>query len=124
MPARERRTLTATERLAWLRLIRTPHVGPISFFHLLSRCGSAEAALEALPDLASRGGRRNPLRVPAQATAEAEIEAVERVGARLVAWGEPDYPQPLAAIADPPFPPGWTRAASRPGAIPRWWKTI
>jgi DNA processing protein len=57
-----RRELTSTERLDWLRLIRSENVGPVTFRHLIRRFGSAAAALAALPDLAKRGGRAQPLR--------------------------------------------------------------
>ena len=43
--------MTHAERLARLRLIRTPHVGPVSWHQLMQRFGSGEAALDALPDL-------------------------------------------------------------------------
>ncbi|MEE8535663.1 MAG: DNA-processing protein DprA [Kiloniellales bacterium] len=90
------------EKLAWLRLGRTENVGPITFFQLLQHYGSAEAALAALPELAARGGRRRRLKVMGRAAAEAELEAYERLGARLIAWTEPEYPDALAEIPDPP----------------------
>lgn len=46
------RELDPEERLDWLRLCRTESIGPISFFAMLRRFGSARAALEALPRLA------------------------------------------------------------------------
>lgn len=46
------RNLDDRERLDWLRLIRTEHVGPITFFQLVRRFGGAGAALAALPELA------------------------------------------------------------------------
>jgi len=52
-----RRELSAKDRLDWLRLIRTENVGPVTFRHLLARFGTAGTALEALPELARRGGR-------------------------------------------------------------------
>ena len=55
--------LSDKERLDRLRLIRSENVGPITFRSLLRRFGSARAAIEALPDLARRGGRSAPLRV-------------------------------------------------------------
>jgi DNA processing protein len=76
--------------------------GPITFYQLLARFGSAEAALAALPDFAHRGGRAKPLTLASRASAEREMQLVERAGARLVAWGEPDYPPALAAIDDAP----------------------
>ena len=96
------RTLTPSERLDWLRLIRTENVGPITFYQLLGRFGSAAAALDALPDVARRGGRERPLTIFSRAAAEREMEALSRVGARLLAWGEPLYPALLAAVDDAP----------------------
>jgi len=96
------RTLNPAERMDWLRLIRTENIGPITFYQLLQRYGSATAALEALPELAKRGGRSGTLRIPTRADALKEMAAVERAGARLIAWGEPDYPPALAAVEDAP----------------------
>jgi DNA processing protein len=96
------RHLTDPERRDWLRLIRSENVGPITFFHLLRRFGSAAAALEALPELSRRGGRTRPLVGFSKAKAEEELATLEKVGARLVAHGEPDYPKALAAIEDAP----------------------
>ncbi|MCP3054515.1 DNA-processing protein DprA [Aurantimonas marianensis] len=82
--------LPLTTRLAWLRLIRSENVGPATFRALINRYGGAEAALEALPDLAARGGRK--IRVASQAAVEDEMLRAERLGARFVCVGESDYP--------------------------------
>jgi len=100
--AQLRRALTDAERLDWLRLIRTENVGPVTFFRLLDRYDTVSAALKALPDLAHRGGRTAPLRIPSRAEAEREVAANTRIGARLIAACEPDYPVPLAHIDDAP----------------------
>ena len=92
--------LTDEQRLAWLRLIRSDNVGPITFRDLIDRFGNATAALEALPDLAQRAGRR--IRICAPQEAERERAAIERMGARLIALGEPDYPSWLADIDSAP----------------------
>ncbi len=97
-----RRPLTHTERIDWLRLTRAENVGPVTFYRLIERFGTATAALSALPDLARRGGRAQPLRVPSKVEAEREVEALQRAGARLVAACEPDYPEPLATVDDAP----------------------
>ncbi|WP_029057499.1 DNA-processing protein DprA [Stappia stellulata] len=96
-PARTR-VLTDRQRLAWLRLIRSENVGPVTFRALINHAGSAEAALEALPDLSRRGGKRT-IRVFSQADAEDEVEALERLGGRLRALGEYGYP-PLLRYVD------------------------
>lgn len=91
--------LSDRQRLAWLRLIRTPNVGPASFRDLINRFGSAEAALDMLPELARRGGATQPVRIPSVAQAEAELDRARAAGASFVAIGEPDYP-PLLRRAE------------------------
>lgn len=96
------RRLSDTERRDWLRLIRCEGVGPITFFALLQRFGTARAALDALPDLVRRGGRHKPGKLFSPDEADRELEATAAIGARMIARGEPDYPPLLAAIADAP----------------------
>src|SRR5215469_9762503 len=96
------RMLNPSERLDWLRLIRSENVGPITFYQLLQRFGSAEAALAALPEIARRGGRAKALAIATRASAERELQALGAAGARLIAWGEPDYPPALVAVDDAP----------------------
>lgn len=94
--------LTDAERLDWLRLIRSENVGPATFRDLLDHFGTAGAAIDGLPDLAARGGRR--IRIAGRADAERESAALERMGGRFVAFGEPNYPAWLAEIdAAPPL---------------------
>ncbi|WP_152047895.1 DNA-processing protein DprA [Aureimonas psammosilenae] len=95
--------LDDAQRLAWLRLIRSDNVGPVSFRALINRFGGAEAALEALPELASRGGSKRRIRICDKESAEAELLRAERLGARFLFQGEPDYPPILRATeAAPP----------------------
>ncbi len=96
------RLLSDAERIDWLRLSRSENIGPITFFQLLERFGTAGEAIAAVPRLAQRGGRVRPIKILPKSEAEREIEECDRVGAELVAWSEPDYPAALAAIADPP----------------------
>lgn len=94
--------LSDRQRLAWLRLIRTQNVGPASFRDLINRFGSAETALEMLPELMISGGLNRMVRIPSAAEAEAEMEAAKKAGARFVGIGEPDYPPLLKTIDHPP----------------------
>lgn len=93
--------LTDAQRLDWLRLIRTEGVGPRTFRKLVNHFGGAAEALRELPGLARQRGVSVP-RIATVAQAEREIEQATRLGAAFVATGEPDYPVPLAAIADAP----------------------
>lgn len=96
------RELTDAERLDWLRLFRTPHVGPATFRDLLARFGSARAALDALPRLIGRNGARSGAAIPSRLDAERELAALSKHGARLVATCEPSYPPYLAQVDAPP----------------------
>jgi len=94
--------LTDEQRLDWLRLIRSPNVGPRTFRTLVNHFGGARAALEALPSLARRGGAGGATQVCSRADAEREIAAAEKLGVALVALGEPGYPPRLQMIDDAP----------------------
>ncbi len=93
--------LTDEQRLDWLRLIRSENIGPRTFRALINQFGGAGAALEALPDLARRGGRLM-LKVTSRAEAEKEMAEAARLGVRFVAMGEPDYPKTLQATDTAP----------------------
>lgn len=94
--------LTDIERRDRLRLIRSENVGPITFYRLIEQFGTATSALQALPDLSRRGGRRKTIGIYPSASAEREMESLAALNARLVAWGEPDYPPLLAHIENAP----------------------
>jgi DNA processing protein len=94
--------LTDRQRIAWLRLIRSDNVGPVTFRDLINHFGSAEAALEALPELSQRGGSTRAIRVATRQEAEAELEFARRFGARFLGIGEPDYPAALKQIEGAP----------------------
>ena len=90
------------ERIDRLRLIRSENIGPVTFRQLLMRFGSASAAIDALPDMARRDGRRKTLRVATVAAAEREMSMLDAIGGRHLIIGEAEYPEPLANIADAP----------------------
>ncbi len=94
--------LTEKQRIAWLRLIRSDHVGPSTFRDLINHYGSAEAALAALPELSQRGGSTRAIRIADERDALRELEAAHRFGARFVGIGEPDYPPALREIDGAP----------------------
>ncbi|MDR3497064.1 MAG: DNA-processing protein DprA [Ancalomicrobiaceae bacterium] len=94
--------LSEAQRRAWLRLIRSENVGPVTFRALVNHFGSADRALDALPELARRGGARSRIRIAGNDEIDRELEAAHRLGARFVALGEPGYPRYLRAIEGPP----------------------
>jgi DNA processing protein len=104
------RDLEPQERLDWLRLCRSESIGPVTFYALLRRFGSAAAALEALPRLS------RAIVAVSRGDAEAELAEIEHLGGRVVCWGEPLYPAALAAVED--APPVLT-VLGRPEMLPR-----
>jgi DNA processing protein len=94
--------LTERQRIAWLRLIRSDNVGPATFRDLINHFGSAETALEMLPELSRRGGSTRAIRVASTVEAEKELSAAYRFGARFIGIGEPDYPPALRQIDGAP----------------------
>ena len=88
-------------REARLRLLRSANIGPVTYRQLLARFGTASAALEALPMLAARGGGRAPVIADA-GLVRREIATVERLGARYLFLGDPDYPTLLAELETAP----------------------
>ena len=94
--------LSDEQRLDWLRLIRSDHIGPRTFRDLVNYYGGARAALNALPGLARRGGATGPARICSAEDAATELRAAKARGIAFVALGEPDYPTRLQMIDDPP----------------------
>lgn len=90
------------ERLERLQLLRSPRVGPITFRHLLKKFGSARKALLALPELAVRGGAKNKIKPKSKAQASEEIARVDKLGGKMIFWGEENYPQNLFVLNDAP----------------------
>ena len=92
--------LSQAEAFARIRLLRTANVGPVGFRQLLARFVSAPAAIEALPDLAARGGGRN--RPAPEAAIRAEVAAVRAAGASYLFHDDPAYPPLLREISSAP----------------------
>ncbi|MBB3032645.1 DNA-processing protein DprA [Alteriqipengyuania lutimaris] len=94
------RALSQAEAFARIRLLRSPRIGPVSFAQLLARYGSGEAAVEALPGIARKGGGHYQL--AREDAVRREVEAVKRHGARYLFHDQPDYPQALAECEGAP----------------------
>ena len=109
--------LDTIQRRDWLRLMRSENVGPVTFRLLLNRYGSALDALDALPELSARGGLPRRVTVASREEADHELEALAKLGGRMVAPGEEGYPPLLTQTdAGPPLLAviGKTAAAHRP----------
>jgi DNA processing protein len=96
----ERNEFTYEQRLNWLRLARTPRVGPVTFAQLIARFKTASAALNALPSFSR--SRKNALTPPSVDLVEQELSQAEAYGARIICATESDYPPLLKALNPPP----------------------
>ena len=98
---------TEDERFLWLRLLRSRRVGPATFHRLMDEYGSAQAALSVLPEIAAEAGVDDYSVCP-EGVIEAELKAARKAKARLICYGDPDYPKPLNDLSDAP-PLLWAR---------------
>ena len=88
------------EAFARIRLLRSPHIGPIAYRRLLERFGTAREAVEALPNLGGEGKRR--YRAVKAEQVEREIAAVKKAGAKYLFHDQADFPELLAEIESAP----------------------
>jgi DNA processing protein len=82
-------------------LVRSPGIGPVTYRQLIARFGTAASALDAVPDLARRGGGAAP-KLFTRDQAEREIDRVDKLGARYLVLGQGLYPRLLAELEDAP----------------------
>lgn len=92
---------TEDTRYSQLRLLRSKRVGPVTYHRLLARYGSAQNALDALPEMARSAGIKGYKTCPASAV-DAEIKAAKAAKARLLCFSDPEYPDLLASLKDAP----------------------
>ena len=92
---------TEEDAYRWLRLIRSPRVGPSTFFRLMAEHGNASAALDALPEVARASGVKGYEPCPV-GVVDAEFKAARKAGAVLLCHGGKDYPAQLTDISDAP----------------------
>lgn len=90
-----------SDRLDWLRLIRSRRVGATTFYRLLREHGSAAAAIDSLPCVARDAGVTDYAPCPS-AVALAERDRGYKLGFHLLALPDPDYPPLLRELPDPP----------------------
>lgn len=84
------------EIIPHLRLFRSEGVGARTFASLLSVYGTAENALQAIPNIASK------IKLRSIGDAEKELRAVQKFGAEILLMSDPRYPQALAATEGAP----------------------
>jgi len=83
------REIDPKERLARLRLARSPRIGAVTFHEALGHFGSARAACAELSTISAL-------------QAEREQEQLARLSGQFIVWGDAGYPAALAALPDAP----------------------
>lgn len=91
---------------ACLRLLRSRRVGPATYHRLIREHGSAQAALDALPEIARAAGATD-YEVCPEAVVIAELNAGRRNRAKLLISGFANFPDALNSLSDAP-PILWT----------------
>lgn len=94
--------ISTEEKLEWLRLFRTENVGPITFYKLMDYYGTAKEALERLPELSQKGGRKKPLKAPTEKSIEKEYEQLQKAGGDLICAHDAAYPLAMGVLDDAP----------------------
>jgi len=110
------------ERAAYVALALVPGIGPARLARLLEHCHTALGAcsapfafLCAIPGISSAAASAIAATSPAEG--ERVLEQVDGLGARCLLMGDPEYPQELREIPDPPpvlFASGNLAALCRP----------
>ncbi|WP_040671929.1 DNA-processing protein DprA [Rhodobacter ferrooxidans] len=91
----------AQDPLLVLQLSRSRRVGPVTYHRLIADHGSVQAALAALPQIAAAAGVDNYALCPLE-VARHEMAQGRAAGARLVCFGDADYPAALMDLPDAP----------------------
>lgn len=86
-----------------LRLIRSENVGPRTFSNLISLFGSAGNALDNIGEYSLKGGRSKPINICTEEAAIREIQAHEKIGAKIITYQDLNFSELLLKIYD--FPP-------------------
>jgi len=99
---------TGKDRFYWLALAMAPGVGAVLFRRLLEAFGKPEKVFQAKTKELERVEGIGPkvaaslCRFDWGAQVEKEFRAAEKKGVRMLTWEDPEYPENLKQIYDPP----------------------
>ncbi|MBI1275787.1 DNA-protecting protein DprA [bacterium] len=85
-------SLTQVDRLSLLRILRSSGIGAVQFFKYWQKTGGDAGAI-----LQMLGGK-----AASDTACRKEMEQAQKLGAKLIAYGEADYPEGLTEIYDAP----------------------
>lgn len=85
--------MNESELIDWIQLINTDGIGPVRFYKLLAKYGSAKESLKVLSAKQALFLRKD---------AEYELEKARRLNIRIIARDDKDYPQNFNQLNDAP----------------------
>ena len=86
--------LTEKQKIKWLQLARCENVGPATFKQLIQTFGTAEKALEEMPEMIKKVGARK-IKIAKEDETIKEYEEIKKIGGQVICIGEPEYPKNL-----------------------------
>lgn len=98
----KKRQLSSSEKIAWLRLIRSENIGPATMESLMRFYEKPSDALKALPEFVGRAGVKKVINICPEEAAEQEMERLEKLGGQMLFSCEANYPHLLGEIKNPP----------------------
>jgi DNA processing protein len=90
------------EKINYLRLARSQNIGKINFFRFLDKFGSATEAVAEIPKYLLAIKSKSQIIIAGKDMAIKEIENCDKIGAKLIYYGDKQYPRLLREIDDPP----------------------
>ncbi len=89
------------DKIDWIRLVRSENIGRSTFFRLIEIFGSAQEALQRVPEFAANGGSKRKITIFSASDAIQEIENTHKFGAEILLFCDAQYPKLLREIPDP-----------------------
>lgn len=90
------------DKLSWVQLARCENVGPKTLIDLIKLYKDPQAALDALPEMQTRGGAKRKFKLAEKSVIEREFEQSEAFGAKILCPFEDEYPKDLQNLTDMP----------------------
>ena len=103
MPMTYKTEIMDEEKIKWLRLVRTPQIGPINFYKLLEETNyDIGKAIIELPEISKRRGHKKIITPYPEHLAIKEFENLRKLGGNLLTENDAAYPEILRNINDKP----------------------
>lgn len=92
--------MISEEKIAWLRLLRTPRIGRITFYHLLNVFSSAVLAIEGLDDYLNKLGKKTRYNISSKESVMKFLLECEKNCVKLIFSCDSEYPKNFLNCVD------------------------